>query len=306
MVKFDLLRKTELRINKIVLKKANLTAIAAKAAETLGLDRSEVVVVDYRDDVMTLDILNSCVNAYNIVGKGERLLAAIGELPGVNTDSETSIDSDGMLGWIAVDEGRAIEALQRSEEIAGQITLNISRRAIVFSTGAEIATGQIEDTNKPTITERLVLEGYKVTPGPALKDDQLLIAAGLRQAVDAGYGLIITTGGVGAEDKDHTVEAVLALDPAAATPFICHFEVGTGRHVKKGVRIAVGERDGSLMIALPGPNDEVKASLPILVDGLRNKETKQVLAEKLAANLREILREKPCSHQQLENMTTPI
>lgn len=305
MMKFDLLRKTELRIEKIFLEKANLTAIAATAAQTLGLDRSEVIVVDYRGEVMTLDILNSCVNAYNIVGKQDRLLAALGELPGVSVTSETRIDSDGMLGWIAMDEGQVLDALQRSEEIAREIVQNISRRAIVFSTGAEVACAQIEDTNKPTIMNRLVSEGYKVTPGRTLTDDPLLISAGLREAADAGYGLIITTGGVGAEDKDHTVEAVKQIDPGAATPYICHFEVGTGRHVKKGVRVAVGQCDGSLMVALPGPNDEVKASLDILVAGLRNKETKQTLAEKLAANLREILREKLCRHDQRQNIIIP-
>ena len=290
---FDLLRKTELRIEKILLQKANLTDIAAEVAQTLGLNRSEVLVVDYRDEAMTLDILNSCVNAYNIVGKKEQLLGTLAGLPGVAVSAETSIHSNGMLGWIAMDETDAKQALQTSRQMVEGMMRNIARRAIVFSTGAEVAAGQIEDTNTPTIVERLGSQGYNVTMGSTLKDDEVLISARLREAADyGGYGLIVTTGGVGAEDKDHTVEAIKELDPDAATPYICRFEIGTGRHVKHGVKIAVGEYNGTLIVALPGPNDEVEASLPILVHGLKTGQGKDVMAEHIAINLREILREK--------------
>jgi molybdenum cofactor synthesis domain-containing protein len=299
MPKFDLLRKTEIRIENIVLRKANLTDIAAHVAEVLGLNRSEVVVVDYRDEAMTLDVLNTCVNAHNIVGKNSQLLSALSGLPGVSVGRDTSIHSDGMLGWIAMDEGAAKQALHQSEQMVSEMLRNISKRVIVFSTGGEVADGQIEDTNTPVITQCLAAEGYKVTQGPTLKDDELIIAARLREAADyGGYGLIMTTGGVGAEDKDHTVEAVKALDPEAATPYICRFEIGTGRHVKDGIKIAVGQYNGTLIVALPGPNDEVKASLDVLVDGLKTEQAKEILADNIATNLRDILREKMSRHHK--------
>ncbi len=292
MTKFDLLRKTEIRIENIGLKKANLTDIAEQVAGILGLSRGEVLVVDYLNGAMILDVLNTCVNAYNIVGKKERLLKALSELPGVFISDDTSIHSDGMLGWIAMDEKAATEALRKSEQMAGEIQRNISKRVIVFSTGAEVAENLIEDTNMPAIEGCLTAEGYKVSRGQILKDDQVLISAKLMEAADRGYGLIITTGGVGAEDKDLTVEAVKTLDPDAATPCICHFEIGTGRHVKDGIRIAVGSYGDTLIIALPGPNDEVRASLGMLAEGLKAKQGKHVLAENLANNLRDILRTK--------------
>jgi molybdenum cofactor synthesis domain-containing protein len=197
-----------------------------------------------------------------------------------------------MLGWIAMDEKAATEVLRKSEQMAGEILRNISKRVIVFSTGAEVAKNLIEDTNMPAIEECLTAEGYKVSRGQILQDDLVLISAKLMEAADRGYGLIITTGGVGAEDKDFTVEAVKTLDPDAATPFICHFEIGTGRHIKDGIRIAVGRYGDTLIIALPGPNDEVRASLGLLVEGLKAKQGKHVLAENLANNLRDILRAK--------------
>ena len=292
MTKFDLLRKTEIRIENIGLKKANLTDIAEQVAGILGLSKGEVLVVDYLNGAMILDVLNTCVNAYNIVGKKERLLKALSVLPGVFISDDTSIHSDGMLGWIAMDEQAATEALRKSEQMASEILKNISKRVIVFSTGAEVAENQIEDTNMPAIVECLTSEGYKVSWGQILQDDQTLISAKLMESANLGYGLIITTGGVGAEEKDFTVEAVKNLDPDAATPYICHFEIGTGRHIKDGIRIAVGSYGDTLIIALPGPNDEVRASLGLLVEGLKAKQGKHVLAENLANNLRDILRAK--------------
>lgn len=293
MKNHDLLTKTELKIEKIRLHNANLTEIAAQVAEVLNLNRNEVLVVDYQDESLTLDILNTCVNAYHIVGKKQQLLNGLDRLPGVSVSVETGVYSDGMLGWIAMDQEPAVKALRRSEQMAAEILENISRRARVFSTGTEVAQGQVEDTNTPAIMQYLATAGYKVTQGETLKDDRLFIAAKLREVAEyGGYGLIVTTGGVGAEDKDHTVEAIRDLDSEAATPYICHFKIGTGRHVKDGIKIAVGQHNDTLMVALPGPNDEVRASLSILVEGLKAGLDKHLLAENLAANLREILRKK--------------
>jgi len=293
VVEFDLLEKTELRIERITLDGANLNDVAAVVAEVIGLGRDEVLVTDALDDVMTVDILRKTVDAYNLVGKQEQLLQRLAGLPGVGITDETSICSEGMLGWIALDEAGAKEALRRSEQMAMEIREKIARRAIVFSTGFEVSSGQIEDTNKPTIARSLEAEGYSVTMGPTLKDDKDYIAGQLREAADGGgYGLIVTTGGVGAEAKDRTIEAVQALDPEAATPYICKFEKGTGRHAKEGVRIGVGQVSAARIIALPGPNDEVKRGLEVLIRGLKSNLNKYELAEAIASDLREVLREK--------------
>lgn len=289
----NLLEKTELWIERISLQDANLNEIATTVAETLGMEQNEVLVTDVQDHHVTVDILRQTVDPHLVVGKQEELLQNLAGLPGVKISKETSIHSNGMLGWIAFDREDATEALGRSERMVEEIRLNLSRRAIVFSTGHEVATGQIKDTNTPTIAETLEAEGYVVKRGPTLKDDRVLIAGNLRQAVyDDGYALIITTGGVGAEEKDHTVEAVLSLDPQAATPYLCTFEKGKGRHAKDGVRIGVGQVEDALIVALPGPNDEVRLSMEVLVKGLQSRQDKHVLAENIAVGLRGKLREK--------------
>ena len=290
---WDLLSKTEMTIEPISLQKANLNDIAVTIADVLAMEQNDVFVSDLRENVLTIDILKGCVDAYNIVGKKKELLQRLAELPGVRVTDATSIRSAGMLGWIALDDDEIQQSLKRSEEMAQEIKQKLSKRVIVFSTGAEVENGQIVDTNKADITKRMQKEGYVVTQGPTLKDDEAFIAAHLRQAIENyGYGLVITTGRVGAEDKDQTVEAIKEIDPDAATSYICHFKIGTGRHVKNGVKIAVGEYNGTLIISLPGPNDEVNASLEPIVNGIKIGAEKQDLAELIAVNLRSILRKK--------------
>lgn len=293
MSEFHLLQKTELRIEHITMKNANLNDIAATVADVLGMDRKEILVTDAQNEVMTIDILKKSVNAYSIIGQKDRLLRRLAELPGIVITEKTSICSEGMLGWIALEEKGARQALERSEKMVEEIQKNLSKRAIVFSTGFEVESGQIEDTNKPTVAQRLEEEGYSVTIGPTLKDDDVLIAGMIKQSVENdGYGLVVTTGGVGAEAKDQTIEALLALDPGAATPYTCRFQIGTGRHSKDGVRIGVGKVSETLIVALPGPNDEVKLGLEELIKGLKSNVSKHMLAEKIAGTLREELQEK--------------
>jgi len=155
-----------------------------------------------------------------------------------------------------------------------------------------LLAGQVKDTNSVSISDFLTAQGYTVAFGGVLRDDLDLIAGSLRQAVANGYSIVITTGGVGAESKDCTVEAVQEVDPSAATPFICVFEKGVGRHVKDGIRVAVADHEDATIIALPGPNDEVRDSLPLLLDGLNRRAPKAQFAESLAANLRERWRRK--------------
>ena len=290
---YDLLEKTELRLENISLIKANLNDVARVVAEVLGMAPNEVLVTDAIENVMTIDIMRKRVDPHQLVGKKDILLENLSKIQGVGIGPGTTICSEGMLGWIALDESLAKEALQKSEQMAAEIRGNIARRVLVFSTGNEVESGQIEDTNQPLIAEMLESEGFLVKRGPVLKDDWTYISGQLREAAETGgYSLIITTGGVGAEAKDHTIEALLAVDPEAVTPYISKYKIGTGRHTKDGVRIGVGLVSDTLIVSLPGPNDEVKISLDELIKGLMAGLDRQELAENLAAKLRHVLREK--------------
>jgi molybdenum cofactor synthesis domain-containing protein len=290
---YDLMNKTELTIRRITLRDANLGQVAEAVAETLGLARGDVLVTDVLGDQVVVDILRRGVDPHALVGKKEELQRRLSEIPGVVCTVETEFFSKGMLSWIAVGAMEGEEILRRSEAMADEIRRRLAKTAMVFSTGAEVVGGQVKDTNAPHIRERLEAEGYAVKLGGVLGDDEVLISARLRQAADDGYGLVLTTGGVGAEDKDRTIEAVLLADPAAATPQIVKYQLGVGRHEHKDrVRIAVARIAGTLIVSLPGPSDEVKIGLAALVEGLASDGDREALAERIAARLRERLREK--------------
>lgn len=289
----DLMGKTELTVRGISLRDTDLAHVADAAAETLGIERCDVLVTDVQGDHLVIDILRRGLDPHALVGKQEELLRRLSELPGIEVTEEATVSSQGMLSWIALGTAEGQEVLRRSESMAQDIRQRLKKTALVFSTGFEVASGQVMDTNGPTIRERFHAEGYAVKFGGTLQDDEVLIAARLRQAADEGYGLVLTTGGVGAEDKDRSIEAVLRVDPEAATPHIVKYQLGVGRHRHKDcVRIAVGRVSGTLIVALPGPNDEVRVGVNALTEGLASAAGKESLAEGIAARLRERLKEK--------------
>jgi molybdenum cofactor synthesis domain-containing protein len=285
-----LLQKTELRIERVELDAADLTAVATAVADVLGISRDEVIVIDARDDLLALDVLRRTIDPYLLLGKRDELLAAVGAVAGVRVTQQTDLCAEGMLGWIGDDETEARDALDRARDMAGAIESAIASRAIVFSTGPEVISGQIVDANKPWIVDRLEAAGFRAAPGRDLADDLDLLAAGMREAIDElGYGLVVTTGGVGAEHKDSTVEALLSLDPGAATPDIFAVEAGHGRHAKGGVRIGVGRYGGALIVCLPGPHVEAQIGVEALVAGLASGADPQQIAAEIVGRLRQRL-----------------
>lgn len=294
MEHYRLLGKTELWIRPIRLRGANLAAIAEASARVLDLPPHVVAVTDAGKDALAIDLLTDLIEPRQIMGREKALLEAVGACPGVDLSPDSRVHSDGVLGFIVMTRQEAERLEGATEEILCEVKERLSKRAMVFPTGAEVAEGLIEDTNTPIISSRLAAAGYTVKTGPALRDDAALIARALGRAVDAGYGLVLTTGGVGAEAKDQTIEALLMLDPAAATPYVLKFASGTGRHAKDGVRIGVGDVAGARVVCLPGPTDEVGLCLEVLAEDLDKQWSKEVLAEKLVARLwRKFARARP-------------
>ena len=159
-------------------------------------------------------------------------------------------------------------------------------RGKVFPTGGEVLNGAITDTNSPLIRKELEKSGYQVSIGETIPDEEIAIAGIIESEIDRGYGVIITTGGVGAEAKDRTIEATERLDPKAAVRWIVKYQK-QGRHVKEGVRIGVGNVGKALIINLPGPTDEVESCLEVILDTLGSKcYDKETIASRLAARLK--------------------
>ena len=286
-MELNLLHKTELKIMSVGLCSVNLSDLASAVAEVLELPSSQVLVVDVREDHVCLDILEESLQIEQIVGKERLLLDRLTQIPGFIISPSTYVDSTGILGLIGCDESEARSIPKHVREVADEIKKKVLSRAIVYSTGFEVKAQMIEDTNAPFLMDTLKEQGYKVEFGGIIEDDISSLGYSLSDAADRGFGLVITTGGVGAEDKDFSVEALLTLDPDAATPWLVKFERGTGRHVKDGVRIGVAQMGLTTYVSLPGPHDEVIAVAEAIRTHCQCESIdKTVLANDIAAILR--------------------
>ena len=297
-MQLNLLEKTELRIYGLELHEVNLTTVAASAAKVLELPVEQVLVVDVRDDHICLDILAKTVDMRQLIGKQGVLLEELRGIAGLKVREDAYVDSAGIMGLISCEPLESGEIVARTAAMSDEIERTVLGRARVYATGFEVKQGMIEDTNSPYLLELLETQGYKAEFGGILEDDIHAISYALRDAAERGFGLVITTGGVGAEDKDFSVEAVTRIDPEAATPWIVKFQRGTGRHLKDGVRIGVGQYGLTTYVSLPGPHDEVEASAAALRQFCTaGRVDKLALANAVVEILREKLRGKQAHWQ---------
>jgi molybdenum cofactor synthesis domain-containing protein len=286
-MEWDLLEKTTFWVDGAHLDGANLGDVAAAAASALGLKADEVMVVDVQNNTVAFDLLRRKVAAESVAGKSGEILRRLAEVSGVTLSDDSSVHSEGVLGFIALEADAAQRVISRSQEIGAAVAAAVSRRVCVFSSGSEVIAGNIEDTNSPYLIKALTEAGFKAEFGGIISDSTAATANRLEDALMKGFGLIVTTGGVGAESKDHTIEAVLRLDREAHTPWILKFTPDMRRHHKEGVRIAVGRVGISRIVALPGPHAEVREGCRALLAGLSRGLDDAALAEAVASAIRE-------------------
>lgn len=133
--------------------------------------------------------------------------------------------------------------------------------------------GRREDTSGRLLVQLLGDAGFEVT-GPVVVPDGLdTVAAAVREAVDAGALLVITTGGTGIGPRDLTPEAsktlitrdmpglaeLLRREGCAKTPYAA---------VSRGMIGVIDHTDrptGTLLVNLPGRPAGVQEGLDVLI-----------------------------------------
>lgn len=286
MTDVQLLGKTEVWLRGVHLDAVDLPRLAQRTADVLALPRDRVFVTDVREGVVVLDLLLPRVSLEEVAGKQQALLEAVARLDGVTVDPGAEVHSEGVLGVIGAPPERVAGILSEANRIETQIRDYASRRVAVVATGAELIEGNVRDTNFEAAQEILGEAGFEVASSVAVDDDETRIAGLVARLAGDGFGLIVITGGVGAEDKDRTVEALERLDSGLSTAVLAHYEKGHGRHVKDCVRIAVATLGWTTVVALPGPTHEVRLALPVLAERLQSGTSPPELVEALAAPLR--------------------
>ena len=286
MPDLDLLDKTEVWLVGIRLDGVTLPDLAAAAADALSQPRSAVFVTDVRENHIVFDVVVPKVRLEDVAGREPDLLAAVRAVPGVTLDDDASVHSHGVLGVLGAPKAQVAAMVDAAATLEANLRSYVSRRVAIVSTGAEVVAGHIEDTNLAAARKHLGAAGYEVVFGGSAQDDERAIAGLVSALAHDGFGLIITTGGVGAEDKDRTIEALQLLDPGLSTAILATYHAGHGRHVKAHVRVACGSLGDTLLVALPGPTREVDASLPALVAALMEKQAPAAIAEAIATPIR--------------------
>jgi molybdenum cofactor synthesis domain-containing protein len=145
-------------------------------------------------------------------------------------------------------------------------------RAAVVAASNRAAAGVYEDTTGPLIAAALQEAGFEVT-GPVVVADGEPVGAAIREAVDGGARVVITTGGTGLTPTDLTPEVTRPLldreVPGIAEAVRAH---GIAQGVptaalSRGLAGVVGK---ALVVNLPGSRGGVQDGLAVVVPLLRH------------------------------------
>ncbi|MFC8867553.1 molybdenum cofactor biosynthesis protein B [Streptomyces sp. NPDC057148] len=144
-------------------------------------------------------------------------------------------------------------------------TLPAPYRALVVTASNRAAAEVYEDKGGPLIAEGLRRFGFAVD-GPQVVPDGDPVEAALRAGAEAGYDVIVTTGGTGISPTDRTPEATRAVIDYEV-PGIAEAVRAYGRDkVPTAVlsRGLAGVAVRTLIVNLPGSSGGVKDGLAVL------------------------------------------
>ncbi|MFJ7149593.1 molybdenum cofactor biosynthesis protein B [Streptomyces sp. NPDC100445] len=137
--------------------------------------------------------------------------------------------------------------------------------ALVVTASNRAAAGVYEDRGGPLVVRGLESCGFAVD-GPRVVPDGAPVEEALREAVAAGYDLVVTTGGTGVSPTDRTPEATRAvLD--REVPGIAEAIRAYGRDKVPTAALSrglAGVAGGTLIVNLPGSTGGVRDGLAVL------------------------------------------
>ncbi|MBI3428652.1 MAG: MogA/MoaB family molybdenum cofactor biosynthesis protein [Actinobacteria bacterium] len=139
-------------------------------------------------------------------------------------------------------------------------------RAIVITASSRASQGIYGDSSGEILAEGLTQLGFTVLPKVIVPDDQRLIAAEIRRAIDLEIELIATTGGTGISPTDITPEATAPLIQKALPGFNEALRAYSREKVPTAdlTRGLAGTSDHSFIVNLPGSPGGVRDGLVIL------------------------------------------
>ncbi|MFJ4539420.1 molybdenum cofactor biosynthesis protein B [Streptomyces tibetensis] len=138
-------------------------------------------------------------------------------------------------------------------------------RALVVTASNRAAAGIYEDKGGPMVADGLKGFGFEVD-GPQVVPDGDPVETALRAGVDAGYDVVVTTGGTGISPTDRTPEATRRVIDHEV-PGIAEAIRAFGRQKVPTAALSrglAGVAGGTLIVNLPGSSGGVKDGLAVL------------------------------------------
>jgi molybdenum cofactor synthesis domain-containing protein len=147
------------------------------------------------------------------------------------------------------------------------VTPSAPYRALVVTASNRASAGVYEDRGGPLLVAGLERFGFAVD-GPVVVPDGDPVEAALREAVAAGYDVVLTTGGTGISPTDRTPEAtrrVVDREVPGVPEAIRAY--GRGKVPTAALsRGVAGVAGSTLIVNLPGSTGGVKDGLAVLED----------------------------------------
>ena len=139
-------------------------------------------------------------------------------------------------------------------------------RALAVTVSNRAAAGVYEDKSGPVLADLLRDAGCEVD-GPVVIPDGAAVEAALRDAVKAGYQVVVTTGGTGLTPGDLTPEMtrlVLDREIPGIPEAIRAFGVAAGVSSAALSRGVAGLASNTLIVNLPGSTGGVRDGMAVL------------------------------------------
>ncbi|HEX9034368.1 MAG TPA: MogA/MoaB family molybdenum cofactor biosynthesis protein [Streptosporangiaceae bacterium] len=139
-------------------------------------------------------------------------------------------------------------------------------RALAVTVSNRASAGIYADKSGPVLAELLRSAGCE-TDGPLVIPDGAAVEAALREAVDAGYDVVVTTGGTGLTPGDLTPEMTrLVIDREIPGIAEAIRAAGVGAGVPSAMlsRGLAGLAGTTLIVNLPGSTGGVRDGMSVL------------------------------------------
>lgn len=138
--------------------------------------------------------------------------------------------------------------------------------AAILTLSDRASLGDYEDISGPVLKQELLALGAQVSSAEVLPDDADDLQARIRELVESGVALIITTGGTGLGRRDITPEVLDAMATRRVSGLAEMFRSESRHHTElawlsRADAVMIGQ---ALVIALPGSPKAVKQGMAIL------------------------------------------